>query len=45
MEFIINNVERLRELSLRMVVKIAGLYKMDRNNWQKLAKQTCFRAS
>ena len=43
MEFIINNVERLRELSLRMVVKISGLYKMDRNNWQKLAKQTCFR--
>lgn len=45
MEFIVNNVERLRELSLRMVVKISGLYKMDRNNWQKLAKQTCFRAS
>lgn len=43
MEFIENNVERLRELSLRMVVKLSGLYKMDRNNWQKLAKQTCFR--
>jgi len=45
MQFIENNVERLRELSLRMVCKIAGLYKMDRVNWQKLAKQTCFRAS
>lgn len=45
MEFIENNVERLRELSLRMVVKLSGLYKMNRNNWQKLAKQTCFRAS
>jgi len=45
MEFIENNVERLRELSLRMVVKLSGLYKMDRVNWQKLAKQTCFRAS
>ena len=43
MQFIENNVERLRELSLRMVVKISGLYKMDKSNWQKLAKQTCFR--
>ena len=44
LQFIENNVDRLRELSLRMVCKIAGLYKMDRANWQKLAKQTCFRA-
>ena len=43
MQFIENNVEVLRELSLRMVVKIAGLYKMNKSNWQKLAKQTCFR--
>jgi hypothetical protein len=43
MEFIVDNVDRLRELSLRMVVKLSGLYKMNRNNWQKLAKQTCFR--
>jgi len=43
LEFIENNMERLRELSLRMVVKISGLYKMDKKNWQKLAKQTCFR--
>ena len=45
MQFIENNMERLRELSLRMVVKIAGLYKMDKSNWQKLAKQTCFRGA
>jgi hypothetical protein len=45
MQFIENNVERLRELSLRMVVKLSGLYKMDRVNWQKLAKQTCFRST
>jgi len=43
LEFIENNMEKLRELSLRMVVKISGLYKMDKTNWQKLAKQTCFR--
>ena len=43
LEFIVNNMERLRELSLRMVVKISGLYKMDTKNWQKLASQTCMR--
>jgi hypothetical protein len=43
MEFIVDNVDRLRELSLRMVVKLSGLYKMNPANWQKLAKQTCFR--
>ena len=45
MQFIENNVESLRELSLRMVVKISGLYKMNKSNWQKLAKQTCFRGN
>ena len=43
LEFIVNNMERLRELSLRMVVKISGLYTMDKKNWQKLASQTCMR--
>ena len=43
LQFIENNIDRLRELSLRMVCKIAGLYKMDKVNWQKLARQTCFR--
>ena len=43
LEFIVNNMEQLRELSLRMVVKLSNLYRMDKNNWQKFAKQTCFR--
>jgi hypothetical protein len=43
-EFIETNMERLRELSLRMVVKVSTLLKMDKVNWQKLAKQTCFKA-
>lgn len=42
-EFIRNNLEDLRELSLRMVVKLSNLYKMDKKNWQKMARQTCFR--
>lgn len=43
MQFIENNMDRLRELSLRMALKISTLYRMDRTNWQKLAKQTCMK--
>ena len=45
LEFIRNNMDQMRELSLRMVVKLSNLYKMDKLNWQKLARQTCFRAA
>lgn len=45
LEFIRNNMDRMRELSLRMVIKLSNLYKMDKLNWQKLARQTCFRAA
>lgn len=41
--FIEHNVERLRELSLRMVVKLSSLMAMDRSGWQRLARVTCFR--
>jgi hypothetical protein len=43
LRFVDTNCEVLRELSLRMVLKIAALMRMDRNDWQNLAKQTCFR--
>lgn len=42
-DFVEANMDNLRELSLRMVIKLATLMKMDYVNWQKLAKQTCFR--
>lgn len=42
-DFVESNMDNLRELSLRMVIKLATLMKMDYVNWQKLAKQTCFR--
>jgi hypothetical protein len=42
-DFVEKNMDNLRELSLRMVIKLATLMKMDSMNWQKLAKQTCFR--
>ena len=42
--FIEKNFNNLRELSLRMVVKLAALIKMDAD-WQTLAKCTCFKPS
>lgn len=44
LDFVIENMESLRELSLRMVVKLSTLMKMNRNNWKKLARQTCMKA-
>lgn len=41
--FIEDNMDRLRELSLRMVVKIAGLFRMDRSSWKELSAVTCMR--
>jgi len=41
--FITDNASKLRELSLRMVLKIADLRKSFPNNWQSMAKTTCMR--
>lgn len=41
-DFIEHNVENLRELSLRMVIKISDLFRME-DKWQELASITCFR--
>ena len=42
-QFIIDNKHRLREISLRMVLKIADLWKMSPDRYQHLAEQTCMR--
>ena len=42
-DYIVNNKDRLRELSLRMVLKIADLRKSFPENWQSLASTTCVR--
>jgi len=42
--FIFDNRTRLREISLRMVLKIADLWKMAPDRYQQLAEQTCMRA-
>lgn len=41
--FIEKEQNSLRELSLRMVLKLAGLMKMNPMGWEKLAKVTCMR--
>ena len=42
-DFITDNADKLRELSLRMVLKIADLKKSFPLNYQAMARTTCFR--
>jgi len=42
-EFITDNQAKLRELSLRMVLKVADLRKAFPTNWQAMARTTCMR--
>ena len=42
-QFIYDNKHKLREISLRMVLKIADLWKMAPEKWKILAEQTCMR--
>lgn len=41
--FIVENQDKLRELSLRMVLKISDLRKSFPSSWQAMAKTTCMR--
>ena len=43
LDFIDNNKKRLRELSLRTVLKIADLRKSFGSSWQEYAMVTCAR--
>jgi hypothetical protein len=42
-DFMDTNKDRLRELSLRMAIKIADLRKMSVMNWKRLAETTCMK--
>ena len=44
-DFMLDNAERLREVSLRMVLKISDLKKMEPKNWQSLARTTCMKGA
>jgi hypothetical protein len=41
--FMEENADRLRELSLRMVLKLAQLYRMNPQKWERLAAATCMK--
>ena len=41
--FMLDNADKLREVSLRMVLKISDLKQMDKSNWQRLAQTTCMK--
>lgn len=43
MEFVETHMNQLSELSLRMVEKIAALFRANPNNWEKLVKAVCFK--
>ena len=42
-DFVVDNADQLRELSLRMVLKVADLKKAFPVNYQAMARTTCFR--
>jgi hypothetical protein len=43
LKFIETNTEKLRELSLRMVIKLSLLMQMNPTDWERLAKITCMK--
>lgn len=43
MAFMWDNHNKLREVSLRMALKVADLVKISPNNWKNLAKATCMK--
>lgn len=43
-QFIEMNANKLNELSLRMVKKIADLTRIDGDNWRQIAEVTCFKS-
>ena len=44
-EFMNDNKNKLREMSLRMAIKIAQLYKTFPNTWEKMARTTCMKSA
>jgi len=42
-DFMKTNQNRLREMSLRMAIKLADLRRMSPNRWQGIAENTCMK--
>ena len=45
LEYIFNNHTKLREMSLRMVLKIADLKRMNGDKWERYVEMTCMKRS
>ena len=43
LNFMENNIDRLKELSLRMCEKLAALYLMDPKSWEMMARTVCLK--
>lgn len=43
MEYLFDNFENLRELTLRMVIKLSAVYRSNRNRWKEIARVTLWR--
>jgi hypothetical protein len=44
LDFMFDNKDKLREISLRMAIKLADLRRMSANRWQAIAMNTCMRS-
>ena len=44
-DFVDDNKDRMREISLRMVGKIADLRKTKSDKWQRMAEITCMKSN
>ena len=44
-DFLDANKNKVREMSLRMAIKVAQLYKSFPNNWEAMARTTCMKAA
>jgi hypothetical protein len=44
-DFLDANQNKMREMSLRMAIKVAQLYKSFPNTWESMAKTTCMRVT
>lgn len=44
LDFMWENRSKMREISLRMALKVADLYRIDPTDWKMLARETCMRA-
>lgn len=45
MDFMWENRSKMREISLRMSLKIADLFRIDSSDWKGLARETCMRTA